>query len=104
MLCGTRLLCLAALCGVALGLVAPKQSGLATQTRPRDVRVHIFGGDDPEKPKLTRDTEPEQYFASDFEDAPIADKMKDPALLIGLGSIFFPFVLLGICYQAGLIG
>lgn len=43
----------------------------------------VFGGNDPEKPKLTREDEPEEFFASSFEDMPAEEKLKDPLVIIG---------------------
>mmetsp|Transcript_3668 Transcript_3668/g.12693 ORF Transcript_3668/g.12693 Transcript_3668/m.12693 type:complete len:107 (-) Transcript_3668:25-345(-) len=63
----------------------------------------VFGGNDPEKPKLTREDEPEEFFASSFEDMPVDQKLKDPLVIIGLVSIFFPFALLVVFNAAGMI-
>ena len=43
----------------------------------------VFGGNDPEKPKLTRDEEPEEFFTSSFESMPAEEKLKDPLVIIG---------------------
>lgn len=66
--------------------------------------MYLLGGDDEEKPKLTRENEPEEYFQSSFEELAPAEKAKDPLVIIGLVSIFFPFILLGVFNSMGLIG
>ena len=43
----------------------------------------VFGGNDPEKPKLTREDEPEEFFSSSFESMPAEEKLKDPLVIIG---------------------
>lgn len=88
----------------------------------------VFGGNDPDPKKITREDEPEEYFASDFESASVEEKLKDPLVIIGssaprllpslssffsrrspfpprrIASIFFPFVLLAIFNAGGLVG
>lgn len=86
------------------------QRAVASQRRHRESsRVQatmILGGgeDDEDKPKLTRETEPDQYFASNFETLSAQDKLKDPLVIIGLLSIFFPFALLIVFNNMGLLG
>ena len=52
----------------------------------------------------TGDEEPDEYFASEFESLPPQEKIKDPLVIVGLVSIFFPFILLAIFNSAGLVG
>jgi len=73
-------------------------------TTRQATRRFMFGGDDENKPKLTRESEPEEYFASNFEELAPEEKVKDPLVLIGLLSIFFPFALLAVFNAMGLIG
>jgi hypothetical protein len=61
--------------------------------RPRNTRRRALFDDGDASP-LTAENEPEEFFSSDFESMAPEDKIKDPLVLIGLGSIFFPFVLL----------
>ena len=50
---------------------------------------------------LTAANEPEEFFASDFESMAPEEKLKDPLVLLGLGSIFLPFIMiLGFQYVA----
>lgn len=49
----------------------------------RDVAARLLGGDDNDKPKLTRENEPDQYFESSFETLSTTDKFKDPLVIIG---------------------
>eukprot|EP00631_Chrysoreinhardia_giraudii_P004098 CAMPEP_0197418156 /NCGR_PEP_ID=MMETSP1170-20131217/3979_1 /TAXON_ID=54406 /ORGANISM="Sarcinochrysis sp, Strain CCMP770" /LENGTH=105 /DNA_ID=CAMNT_0042945185 /DNA_START=26 /DNA_END=343 /DNA_ORIENTATION=- len=78
--------------------------GLATFRSTRDVKVMLLGGDDDGKPKLTRENEPDEYFESSFEQKSTEEKFKDPLVIIGLVSIFFPFLLLVIFNGMGLVG
>ena len=43
---------------------------------------------------LTAANEPEEFFASDFESMAPEEKLKDPLVLLGLGSIFLPFIMI----------
>ena len=43
---------------------------------------------------LTSANEPDEFFASDFESMAPEEKLKDPLVLLGLGSIFLPFVMI----------
>ena len=50
---------------------------------------------------LTSANEPDEFFASDFESMAPEEKLKDPLVLLGLGSIFLPFIMiLGFQYVA----
>lgn len=85
------------------------QRTVASQRRHRgssrvQATMILGGGEDDDKPKLTRETEPDQYFASNFESLSAQDKLKDPLVIIGLVSIFFPFVLLIVFNNMGLLG
>jgi hypothetical protein len=56
------------------------------------VRRQVFQQDPDQKP-LTRENEDEEYFASDFESLAPAEKLKDPLVILGIVSIFLPFLL-----------
>mmetsp|Transcript_10421 Transcript_10421/g.27605 ORF Transcript_10421/g.27605 Transcript_10421/m.27605 type:complete len:96 (+) Transcript_10421:1382-1669(+) len=58
-----------------------------------DVRRQVFQQDPDQKP-LTAANEPEEFFASDFESMAPEEKLKDPLVLLGLGSIFLPFIMI----------
>ena len=51
---------------------------------------------------MTRESEPEEAWGSKFEKDGV-NPMKDPLAVIGLGAIFFPFILLGIFIATGVI-
>lgn len=53
-------------------------------------------------PRLTRENEPEEAWGSKFEKDGV-NPLKDPLAIIGLGAIFFPFILLGIFIATGVI-
>ncbi|KAG5192627.1 hypothetical protein JKP88DRAFT_229766 [Tribonema minus] len=44
-----------------------------------------FGGSDEDKPKITREAEPEDFFATNLDKASTEEKLKDPLLLISFG-------------------
>ena len=46
----------------------------------------------------------DEYFATIQDKMTAEEKMKDPLVLIGLFSIFVPFILLAIAYGAGWVG
>lgn len=56
----------------------------------------------PKRKKLTRETEPDQYWISKGEREG-ANPMKDPLAIIGLIAIFTPFVILGIAIAVGYV-
>jgi len=55
-----------------------------------------------DRPKLTRDAEPEQYWVSKSEQKG-ANPFKDPLAIIGLVAIFFPFLLLLVAIATGIV-
>ena len=48
----------------------------------------------PRRRPLTSANEPDEFFASDFESMAPEEKLKDPLVLLGLGSIFLPFIMI----------
>jgi hypothetical protein len=86
---------------LALLLVLPSLSALLMQPRLGAVRAPCaavrpsinmqFG--EPEKSGLTRDNEPEEFFASSFDDMPDAEKIKSPAVIGGLVILIAPFIV-----------
>lgn len=60
-----------------------QQHAGARRDAKRDVTARLLGGDDDDKPKLTRENEPDQYFESSFETLSTTDKFKDPLVIIG---------------------
>ena len=67
----------------------------------RDVTARHRRGGDPRRRRdaplrrpLTAANEPEEFFASDFESMAPEEKLKDPLVLLGLGSIFLPFIMI----------
>ena len=50
-----------------------------------------FGlGDEPERPRLTRETEPEEFFATDMDK--MSDEEKLPVAIAGFAFISLPFL------------
>lgn len=66
----------------------------------RRVQARAQSGD--EKPKITREEEPEEYWGSKYEKKG-ANPMKDPLAIIGVAAIFFPFLLLLAFIATGVI-
>jgi hypothetical protein len=60
------------------------------------------GDEEPVEPKLTRETEPDQYWQTPSE-AKGESPVKDPLAIIGILGIFFPFILLGIAIATGYV-
>uniref|UniRef100_A0A7S2MD77 Uncharacterized protein n=1 Tax=Octactis speculum TaxID=3111310 RepID=A0A7S2MD77_9STRA len=53
----------------------------------------------------TRKAEEEQDFFQTTQDKmTTAERFQDPLVLLGLGGIFFPFILLGVAYANGWVG
>ncbi len=48
--------------------------------------------------------EKSEYFVSNQEKLSAAERFKDPQLILGLFSIFFPFVFLVFAYTQGWVG
>ena len=57
----------------------------------------------PRRRPLTSANEPDEFFASDFESMAPEEKLKDPLVLLGLGSIFLPFVMILLFQATGVI-
>ena len=51
--------------------------------------------------KLTRENEPDEYFKTNLDKKPIKERLGDPLVLIGIGSIFLPFILVGLLFSSG---
>eukprot|EP00898_Chlorokybus_atmophyticus_P006634 jgi/Chlat1/6972/Chrsp52S06621 len=60
------------------------------------------GGEAPKKKGLKREEEPDQFWRSEGE-ASGKNPLADPLALVGILSIFAPFIILGVCFQAGLV-
>ena len=52
-----------------------------------------FGGGKPERQGLTRDTEPEEFFATNMDDMTDAEKIKSPVVIGGLALLIAPFIV-----------
>lgn len=50
-----------------------------------------FGG--PERDGLTRDNEPDEYFATNFDKMTDEEKFKSPGVYIGLAILVLPFLV-----------
>ena len=61
--------------------------------------LNIFPERDNEK--LTRENEPDQYFRTNLDDKSTKEKFNDPLVLIGIGSIFLPFILVALLFSSG---
>lgn len=48
--------------------------------------------------------EKSEYFVSNQEKLSAAERFKDPQLILGLFSIFFPFIFLVFAYTQGWVG
>ena len=64
----------------------PRRRDVARRRRAVDARAA--------RRPLTAANEPEEFFASDFESMAPEEKLKDPLVLLGLGSIFLPFIMI----------
>ena len=67
-------------------------SGRAVDVSRAPPRDAVDARDD--RRPLTSANEPDEFFASDFESMAPEEKLKDPLVLLGLGSIFLPFIMI----------
>ena len=83
---------------------AKTNSSSATNLRPSRpvVATNALGGSDDERPKLTRENEPEEYWVSEREKAG-KSAFSDPVAIIGIHAIFFPIILLLILSGLGVV-
>mmetsp|Transcript_39286 Transcript_39286/g.80485 ORF Transcript_39286/g.80485 Transcript_39286/m.80485 type:complete len:109 (+) Transcript_39286:133-459(+) len=65
-------------------------SSASSRTVPTLSTLHMFGEGGDEPPKLTRDSEPEDYFATNMDK--MSDSEKLPIALAGLAFISLPFI------------
>ena len=72
-------------------VVKPTSTSSLTYQRQIVKPLNIFGGDGEGPPKLTRDSEPEDYFQTDLDKK--TDEEKLPIALIGLLGVSLPFIL-----------
>ena len=63
--------------------------------------LFLQGGEDAKK-TLKREEEPEEYWQSKIERSG-KSPLSDPAAIIGILAIFFPFVILGIAIATGYV-
>jgi hypothetical protein len=68
----------------------------------RSVEVRALGDSNDNRPKLTRENEPEEYWTSERERAG-KSAFSDPVALIGILAIFFPIILLLILSALGVV-
>ena len=81
----------------ACACVRTRTSAVDHPRRRRDVarrRRHRRARTARKRRPLTAANEPEEFFASDFESMAPEEKLKDPLVLLGLGSIFLPFIMI----------
>ena len=83
-------------------LASRRPAGVAA-ARPPSVRLQMAFDPEGQGKKLTRDGEPDEFFASDFESKSFGEKLKDPLVILGLTSIFLPFILLLFFLGTGVI-
>ena len=83
--------------------VRRRTSAVDDPGRRRDVARHRRDVDAPRRRPLTSANEPDEFFASDFESMAPEEKLKDPLVLLGLGSIFLPFVMILLFQATGVI-
>eukprot|EP00245_Coleochaete_scutata_P009065 TRINITY_DN2903_c0_g1_i1.p1 TRINITY_DN2903_c0_g1~~TRINITY_DN2903_c0_g1_i1.p1 ORF type:complete len:150 (+),score=19.35 TRINITY_DN2903_c0_g1_i1:50-499(+) len=80
-----------------------RKNGLESKKRGGNPVAVFGGGDNPEKKKfITKEEEPEQYWSSEGEKSG-KSPLSSPLAWIGIISIFFPFILLGVAFSAGLV-
>ena len=58
-----------------------------------------FGGGEPERRGLTRDTEPEEFFSTNMDDMTDAEKIRSPVVIGGLALLIGPFIIGAIALQ-----
>merc|ERR1711892_396136 len=56
---------------------------------------------DTEQKGISRDSEPEEFFASDWDDLSDAEKLKSPVVIGGIALIVGPFLIGAIALAAG---
>ncbi|KAL1500219.1 hypothetical protein AB1Y20_012888 [Prymnesium parvum] len=59
--------------------------------RPPPPRAQ-FGGGEPERTSITRDSEPDDFFKTNMDDMSDAEKIKSPGVIIGLAILILPFI------------
>lgn len=63
-------------------LVQPRVTTPALRSRVTQARMQ-FGGGKPERDGLTRDNEPEEFFATNMDDMSDEEKLKSPVVIGG---------------------
>ena len=71
-------------------------------TRFSAVKTRALGDSKDDRPKLTRENEPEEYWVSEREKAG-KSAFTDPVAIIGILAIFFPIILLLILSALGVV-
>lgn len=54
-------------------------------------------------PRPTRANEPDDYFKTNLDKKPIAERILDPQVLIGLVGILLPFIAVGALFAGGFL-
>jgi hypothetical protein len=68
----------------------------------QSMRTRALGDSGEDRPKLTRESEPEEYWVSEREKAG-KSAFSDPLAIIGILAIFFPIILLVILSALGVV-
>lgn len=86
----------------AFALQLQPATRVATQLRVPAAPVCQFGQKPDTEPKgLTRDNEPEQFFATNMDDMSDEEKLKSPVVIGGVALIVAPFIVGCIALLAG---
>lgn len=81
-------------------LVQPRVAAPAPLRALRSARPSMqFGGGDPERKGITRDTEPDEFFATNMDDMSDEEKLKSPVVIGGLIILIAPFLVGAIALQ-----
>ena len=75
-------------------LVQPRVAAPAMLRAARTARPSMqFGGGEPERKGITRDSEPEEFFATNMDDMSDAEKLRSPVVIGGLIILIAPFLV-----------
>jgi len=78
------------------------QPKMAVAPQPRALRAAAamqFGGGSPERDGITRDNEPDEFFATNMDNMSDEEKLKSPVVIGGLLILVAPFLVGAIALQ-----
>lgn len=67
------------------------------------IYYNLYNNVEEKKIRITKKNEPKDYFLTNLDKKSDGDKCKDPLVILGLFSIFSPFLLFCFFYSIGLI-